>query len=105
DTVVGLADGTDALSDLFSLRAEALVLEARRLRFLFELLQAGGGLWGATRTPFFRCVARALKLPLSLRKPLLRLGGRLCCRPLLGGPGAGACLYQLMRRLDDVRRV
>src|SRR5437899_4010123 len=50
DTVVGLADGTDALSDLFSLRAEALVLEARRLRFLFELLQAGGGLWGATRT-------------------------------------------------------
>src|SRR6266567_34598 len=30
-TVVGLADGTDALSDLLALRAEALVLETRRL--------------------------------------------------------------------------
>ena len=39
---------TDALGDLLSLRADALVLLARRLRFLFELLQACGGLWGAT---------------------------------------------------------
>jgi hypothetical protein len=63
-------------------------LLARRLPFLCELLQACGGLWGATRTPFFRRVARALKLPLSLLEPLLRLGGRLCSCPLLGGHGA-----------------
>jgi len=42
DKVVGLADATDALGDLLSLCAEALVLEARRLRFLFELFQAYG---------------------------------------------------------------
>src|SRR5438874_12423848 len=88
DKVVGLADGTDALSDLLSLRAEALVFEARRLRFLCELLQACGGLWGATRPPFFSCVAGALKLPLSLLTPLLRLGGCLRSRPLLGRHGA-----------------
>ena len=105
DKVVGLADGTDALRDLLSRRAEALVLEARRVRFLCELLQACGGLWGATRPPFFSCVARALKLPLSLLKPLLRLGGRLCRRPLLGGHGAGDRFDQLMLHIEDVRRV
>src|SRR6266498_3683803 len=52
DTVGGLADGTDALSDLLSLRAEALVLETRRLRFLCELLQACGGFGGATWAAF-----------------------------------------------------
>ena len=37
---------TDALGDLLSLGADALELLARRLRFLFELLQACGGLVG-----------------------------------------------------------
>ena len=45
---------TDALGDLLSLGAEALELLARRLRVLCELLQACGGLWGATRTPFLQ---------------------------------------------------
>src|SRR5439155_14893354 len=85
DKVVGVADATDALGDLLSLCADALELLARRLRFLCELFQAGGGLWGATRPPFFRCGARTLQLPLSLLKPLVRFGGRLRSRPLLGG--------------------
>src|SRR4029453_2615514 len=85
DQVVDLADATDALGDLLSLGADAFELLARRVRFLCELLQACGGLWGATRPPFFRRVARALQLTLSLLKPRLRLGGRLRSRPLLGG--------------------
>jgi len=84
DKVVGLTDAPNALGDLRSLGADALELLARRLRFPFELLQAGSGLWGATRPPFCRRVARTLQLPLSSLKPLLRLGGRLARRPLLG---------------------
>jgi hypothetical protein len=80
-----LADGPDARRDLRSLRAEALVLEARRLRFLCELLQACGSFWGATWAALLRGVAHAPQWPLSLLNPLLRLGGRLCSRPLLGG--------------------
>ena len=85
DKVIGLADATDALGDLLALGADAMELLARRLRFLGELLQAWGGLWGATRPPLCRRVARALKLTLYVLKPLLRLGGRLRSRPLLGG--------------------
>jgi hypothetical protein len=85
DKVIGLADGTDALSDLLSLCAEALVLKARRLRVLFELFQAYGCFGGATWAALVRRVARVLPWLLSLLKPLLRLGGRLCSRPLLGG--------------------
>ena len=48
DTVVGLAEVTDALGDLLSLGTDALELLARRLRVLCELLQACGCLWGAT---------------------------------------------------------
>ena len=62
---------TDALGDLLSLRADALELLARRLRFLFELLQACGGLWGATRAALLRRVAGVLKLPLSLAQAAL----------------------------------
>src|SRR5438874_5178827 len=96
DKVVGLADGPDALRDLLSLRAEALVLEARRVRFLCERLQACGGWGGATWAALVRGVAHALRLPLSLLKPLVRLGGHLCSRPLRGGHGAGDRVDQLM---------
>ena len=105
DKVVGMADGTDALGDLLALRADALKLLARRLRFLCELLQACGGLWGAARAALFRRVARALQLLLSLLKPLLRLGGRLRSRPLLGGHGAGDRFDQFMLHMEEVRRV
>ena len=44
DTVIGLADATDAWGDLRSLGADAMELLARRLRFLGALLQAWGGL-------------------------------------------------------------
>src|SRR5712691_6896866 len=73
DKVVGLADRTDALGDLLSLGTEALELQARRLRVLFELLQACGSLWGATWAALFRRVARPRKLLLALLAPLLRL--------------------------------
>ena len=105
DYVVDLADGTDALRDLLSLRAEALVLEARRLHFLCELLQACGSFWRATWATLLRCVAHTLQLPLSLLKPLLRLGGRLCSRPLLGGHGAGDCFDPFMLHMEEVWRV
>jgi hypothetical protein len=85
DTVVGVSEATDALGDLRALGAAALELLARRWRVLCELLQAGGGLWGATRPPFCRCGARTLQLPLSLLKPLVRFGGCFRSRPLLGG--------------------
>jgi len=48
DKMLGLADGTDAVSDLLALRADALVLQARRVRFLCDLLQACGGLLRTT---------------------------------------------------------
>ena len=76
-----------------------------RVRFLCELLQACGSFWGATWAALVRCVAHALRLPLSLLKPLLRLGGRLCSRLLLGGHGAGDRFDQLMLPMEDVRRV
>jgi hypothetical protein len=40
-----------------------------------------------------------------LRKLLLRLGGHLRCRPLLGGHGAADRFDQLMLHMEEVRRV
>ena len=77
DKVVGMANGADALGDVLSLLTEALVLLARGYRFLGDLFETCGGLWGAPRTPFCRGIARALQLPLSWLKPLLRFSGRL----------------------------
>jgi hypothetical protein len=105
DHGVDLADGTDALRDLLSRRAEALMLEARRLHFLGEMLQACGSFWRATWATLLRCVADALHVPLSLLTPLLRLGGRLCSRPLLGGHGAGDGFDQFMLPMEEVWRV
>jgi hypothetical protein len=84
-TMVGMAHGADTLGDLRALRAEALGLLVRGCRFLCDLGEADGGLWGATRTLFFRGGACALTLLLSLRQPLLRCGGHLRRRPRLGG--------------------
>src|SRR4051794_13248757 len=103
--MVGLADGADALGNLLALRTDALTLWVCRLRFLGELLQACGGLWGTARSPIFRRVASALKLRLYMLKPLLRLGGRLCSRPLLGGHRAGGGFDQLMLHMEEVWRV
>jgi len=105
DHVVDLADGTEALRDLLSLRAEALGLEARRLHCLCEMLQAGGSFWRATWATLLRCVAYALPVPLSLLKPRWRLGGRLGSRPLLGGHGAGDGFDQFMLPMEEVWRV
>ena len=74
DHVGDLTDGTDALRDLLSLRAEALVLEARRLHFLGEMLQACGSFWRATWATLLRCVVYALHVPLSLLKPASIMG-------------------------------
>src|SRR5262245_31248556 len=102
DHVGDLADGTDARRDLLSLRAEALVLEARRLHFLGEMLQACGSFWRTTWTTLLRCVAYALHVPLSLRKPLVRLGGRLADRKFkrpfgAPSPAATSCPQRLRR--------
>ena len=105
DHVVDLADGTEALRDLLSLRAEALGLEARRLHCLCEMLQAGGSFWRATWATLLRCVAYALPVPLSLLKPRWRLGGRLGSRPLLDGHGAGDCFDPCMLPMAEVWRV
>src|SRR5918911_4580545 len=64
DHVVDLAARTDALGDLLALRADALELLARLLRFLCELLQPCGCSWGATWAALVRRVARPLQLPL-----------------------------------------
>jgi len=88
DKVVRMADSTDTLSDLLALCAEALGLLASHFSVPLELLQAGGSLSGATRLPFCRRVARALRLALYLLEPLLSLGGRLRSRPLLHGQRA-----------------
>lgn len=103
--MVGVADGADALGHLLALRTEAFKLLVCRVRFLCELLQACGGLWRAARSPLCRRVASALQLLLYVLKLLLRLGGRLCSRPLLGGHGAGDGFDQLMLHMEDVRRV
>jgi hypothetical protein len=100
DQVVGLADPTDALDDLLSLGTEARELLARRVHIQFELLQACGGLWGATWAAFVRRVTRVLKLPLPLLKPLVRLAGRLGSRPLLGGHGTADGFDQLMLHME-----
>ena len=73
--------------------------------FLCELLPACGSFWRATWATLVRCVAYALHVPLSLLKPLLRLGGHLCSRPLLGGHGAGDCFDQFMLHMEEGWRV
>jgi hypothetical protein len=88
DHVVDLADRTDTLGDLLSLSPDALELLVRRLRCLYELLQAGGCSWGATWAALVRLVARPLQWPLHVLTPLLCLAGRLRSRPLLGSHGA-----------------
>jgi hypothetical protein len=100
DNVVDLADHTDALGDLLSLRADALELLARRLRCLYELLQAGGGSWGATWTTLVRGVARSLQLLLHVLNPLLRLAGRLRSSPLLGSQRARDGFHQFMLHME-----
>ena len=54
DKVVCMADGTDALRDLFALPGEALVLLTRSVHGLRSLLRTHGRLWGATGTVLWR---------------------------------------------------
>jgi hypothetical protein len=91
---------TNALGDLLALGTKALKFLVGCLRVLFELLQACGCLWGAPWAALVRRVSRLLKLPLHVRKPLLRLTGRLRRRPLLGGHGAADGFNQLMLHME-----
>src|SRR5215470_1546709 len=75
DNVIDLADHTDALGDLLSLRADALELLTRRLRCLYELLQACGCSWRTTWTALMKNVAHPLQVLLHVLNPLLRLAG------------------------------
>jgi len=88
DKVVRMAESAETLSDLRSLRAEALGLLASHCSFLLELLQACGVLWRAPRAACVRLAARALQWSLHLRKPLVSRGGGLAGRPLRRGQGA-----------------
>src|SRR4029434_280661 len=101
DKVVGLADATEALGDLGSLGADALELLARRLHFPCELLQAGSGLWGATRPPFCRARRPRPAVALVLAPAALAPRCRLRYRPLLGGHGAADRFDQLMLHMEE----
>ena len=88
DQVVRMADSVEALGALLALGAEALELLARGLRFAFGLLSARRLRWVVSRPLRLRLIARTLQRALGLIEPLLRGGGRLDRRPLLGGQGA-----------------
>jgi hypothetical protein len=62
-----------------------------------------GAFGGRPPLPFFQHGARALKVPLHVFKPLVRLAGRLGSRPLLGGHGAADGFHQLMLHMEYVR--
>src|SRR6266404_34527 len=87
DTMVGMADATDALSDLLALLSEALVLTTGRFECLRGVLQAHGGFWGPARTALFGLVTRALRVGLYLLELIPGFAERLVCSPLFRGHG------------------
>jgi hypothetical protein len=81
DQVVSRAKGAEALGDVRSLRPEALGLWARGGRFLGDLGEPCGGLWGAPRPPCCRGIARALQVALVLAQAARALPWQPAPRP------------------------
>jgi hypothetical protein len=72
--VVGMAESADAPGDLLALPTKALGLSARSLRFLGDLFQTCGGLWGPPWATLFKGIA----------------GGPCTCTLRLNNPGSPA---------------
>jgi len=70
DTMVVVADGTDAIGDLLAWLGQALVCTTGCFERLCGLLQAHGRLWGAAWTALFGLVVRAVQMRLDLRELL-----------------------------------
>jgi hypothetical protein len=60
DTMVVVADATDALGDLLALLSEALMLTTGRFKLLLGLRKAHGRFWRAARTAVFWFVPHSL---------------------------------------------
>ncbi len=103
--MVGVTHGAYALGDLLALPAEALVLVARCLHLLLDLLQAHSALWGTARVVLYKLVVDHVEVLVHTRARLFRLGDGLVGRPLCGGQRAGDGLAPLLLPMEDVRRV
>src|SRR2546425_3308182 len=102
DKMVGMADATDALSDLLALLSEALVLTTGRFECLRGLLQAHGGFWGPARTALFGLVTCALLVSLHPFELFHGFSDGLVCSPLFRGHGTGDCFDQLVLHMEQV---
>jgi hypothetical protein len=107
DKVVGMADGTDALCDLFALPGEALVLVllTRGFHGLRSLLQTHGRLWGATGTALWRLAIDVGQERLLTVERLFSLDNGLVRRPLFGSHGGRDGLAQFMLYTEEAWRV
>jgi hypothetical protein len=105
DKVVGMADGTDALGDLFALPGEVLVLLTRGFHGLRSLLQTHGRLWGATGTALWRLAVDVGQERLPAVERLFSLYNGLVSRQLFGSHGGRDGLAQFMLYMEEVWRV
>jgi hypothetical protein len=103
--VVGVANGADALGDLFALPGEPLVLVACGLDILGHLLQARCRLWGAAWATLVRLAGGVVDTFLHQGERLCRLHNDLCGSPLFDGQWGRDRLAQFILHMEEVRRV
>ena len=103
DKLVGMADATDALSDLLAVLREALVLTTGRFECLRGVLQAHGGFWGPARTALFGLVTCALLVSLHPFELFHGFSDGLVCSPLFRGHGSGDGFDQFVLYMEQVR--
>jgi len=103
DTMVGMADAADALSDLLALLSEARVLTTGRFACLRGLLQAHGGFWGPARTALFGLVTSALLASLHQFELFHSFSDGLVRSPRFRGHGTRDCFDQLVLHMEQVR--
>jgi hypothetical protein len=103
DTVVGVADAPDTRLDLCALRRPPLVLTTGRFEGVLGVLQAHGGLWGASWTALCGLVTCILRVGLQPFELLLGFGDGRVGRPLFGGHGTRNRFDQLVLYMEQGR--
>src|SRR5882724_951462 len=103
DTMVVVADGTDAIGDLLAWLGQALVCTTGCFERLCGLLQAHGRLWGAAWTALFGLVVRAVQMRLDWLELLPCVGDGLVGGPLFGGHRRTDGLAEFMLHMEQVR--
>jgi hypothetical protein len=103
DTMVGVAEGADAVGDVRALLGQARVFTTGCFERLCGVLQAHGRLWGAAWTARCGLVVRAVQRRLGVLELLPCCGDGLGGGPLCGGHRRADGLAAFMLPREHVR--